>query len=71
MIVYKRKMTREVIEGLEEEEELIYYLSDETAVLVNQVKKQYIVRKKNIDSNELIEEAKLSTIDEVMKFAEG
>lgn len=71
MIVYKRKMTREDIEGLEEEEELIYYLSDETAVLVNPVKKQYIVRKKNIDSNELIEEAKLSTIDEVMKFAEG
>ena len=71
MIVYKRKMTREDIEGLEEEEELIYYLSDETVVLVNQVKKQYIVRKKNIDSNELIEEAKLSTIDEVMKFAEG
>ncbi len=71
MIVYKRKMTREDIEGLEEEEELIYYLSDETAVLVNQVKKQYIVRKKNIENNELIEEAQLRTIDEVMEFAEG
>jgi hypothetical protein len=71
MIVYKRKMTIEDIEGLEEEEELIYYLSDETAVLVNQVKKQYIVRKKNIDSNELIKEAQLRTIDEVMEFAEG
>lgn len=71
MIVYKRKMTREDIEGLEEEEELIYYLSDETAVLVNQVKKQYIARKKNIENNELIEEAQLRTIDEVMEFAEG
>ena len=71
MIVYKRKMTREDIEGLEEEEELIYYLSDETAFLVNQVKKQYIVRKKNIENNELIEEAQLRTIDEVMEFAEG
>ena len=71
MIVYKRKMTREDIEGLEEEEELIYYLSDETAVLINKVKKQYIVRKKNIENNELIEEAKLSTIDDVMEFAEG
>ena len=71
MIVYKRKMTRENIEGLEEEEELIYYLSDETAVLINQVKKQYIARKKNIENNELIEEAQLRTIDEVMEFAEG
>ena len=71
MIVYKRKMTREDIEGLEEEEELIYYLSDETAVLINQVKKQYIARKKNIENNELIEEAQLRTIDEVMEFAEG
>lgn len=71
MIVYKRKMTREDIEGLEEDEELIYYLSDETAVLINQVQKQYIVRKKNIENNELIEEAKLSTIDDVMEFAKG
>ena len=68
MIIYKREMTLEDIANLDEDEELIYYMADNIAITINKSNNQYIVRKKQISDNELIEEAFLNTIDEIMNF---
>ena len=56
MIIYKREMTLEDIANLDEDEELIYYMADNIAITINKSNNQYIVRKKQISDNELIEE---------------
>ncbi len=61
-------MTLEDIANLDEDEELIYYMADNIAITINKSNNQYIVRKKQISDNELIEEAFLNTIDEIMNF---
>ena len=68
MIIYKRKPTSEDVANLDMEEELIYYKSDEIALCINYVDDRYLVRKKQISSNELLYDKILKTIDEVMEF---
>lgn len=70
MIIYKRRMTQEDVVGLEADEELIYYKTDDIAVTVIQHDNRYIVRKRQISDNKIIEEAPLNTVDEVMDFIE-
>lgn len=70
MIIYKRDITWEDVAGLDADEELIYYKTDDIAVTVIQHDDRYIVRKRQIFDNKLIEEAPLNTVDEVMDFIE-
>lgn len=56
--------------GLEADEELIYYISDNIAITIKQHDNRYIVRKRQISDNKIIEEAPLNSVDEVMDFIE-
>lgn len=70
MIIYKRNVNAEDIDGLKNDEELIYYKNDEMAITINRIKDSYVVRKKRISDNELIEESFLKSIAEIMEFLE-
>lgn len=71
MIVYKRKLTMDDICNLDKDEELIYYKTDDVAIVVDKVNDKYVARKKRISDNELIEEELLKRVDEVMDFAQN
>lgn len=70
MIIYKREITLEDLNNLDNDEELIYYKSEDIAVAVTQSNNRYIVRKKQISDNKLIEEVFLRTVGEVMDYIE-
>ena len=71
MIVYKRELTIDDVCGLDKDEELIFYMSDDVAIVVIESNGRYVVRKKGIYENELIEEAILKEADEVMEFVQN
>lgn len=71
MIIYKRKITLEDVANLDDGEELIYYKTDNIAITINQSNDRYIVRKKQIADNELMDEVFLKTVDEVIDFIEN
>lgn len=71
MIIYKRKITLEDVTNLDDGEELIYYKTDNIAITINQSNDRYIVRKKQIADNKLIDEVFLKTVDEVINFIEN
>lgn len=71
MIIYKRKITLEDVSNLDDGEELIYYKTDNIAITINQSNDRYIVRKKQIADNELMDEVFLKTVDEVINFIEN
>ena len=69
MIVYKRELKKEDVSNLDEEEELIYYHNNNIAYCVNQLRDgNYIIRKKKIFNNELVNERTFKTIEQVLKF---
>ena len=68
MIIYKRELDADDLDNLNREEELIYYKSDEIAITINIVKDSFIVRKKRISDNELLQESFFKTIREVIAF---
>ncbi len=71
MIIYKRKITLEDVANLDDGEELIYYKTDNIAITINQSNDRYIVRKKQIADNDLMDEVFLKTVDEVIDFIEN
>lgn len=71
MIIYKRKITLEDVSNLDDGEELIYYKTDNIAITINQSNNRYIIRKKQIADNELMDEVFLKTVDEVINFIEN
>ena len=71
MIIYKRKITLEDVANLDDGEELIYYKTDNIAITINQSNDRYIVRKKQIADNELMDESFLKTVYEVIDFIEN
>ena len=69
MIVYKRNLRKTDIYNLDNEEELIYYYNNNVSYSVNQLRDEnYIVRKKKIFNNELMEERIIKTVEQVVKF---
>lgn len=68
MIIYKRELNVDDLDNLKDDEELIYYKSEEVAITIMIVKNRFIVRKKRISDNKLIEESFLETIEDVMEF---
>ena len=71
MIIYKRKITQEDIINLKIHEELIYYKTEDIAITVNRVDGNYILRKRGISENELIDEIVLKTVNETMEHMEN
>lgn len=71
MIIYKRKITLEDVANLDDGEELIYYKTDNIAITINQSNDRYILRKKQIADNDLMDEVFLKTVDEVIDFIEN
>lgn len=70
MIVYKRKLKKEDVQQLDDNEELIYYYSNNIAYTIVSVDNSYAVRKKKVFNNQLVEEKMLKTIEQVIKVVE-
>lgn len=70
MIVYKRKLKKEDVQQLDDNEELIYYYSNNIAYTIVSVDNSYAVRKKKVFNNQLVEEKMLKTIEQVVKVVE-
>ena len=68
MIIYKKKLKKEHIADLRKGEELIYYKSDEIAICINDLEDRFLVRKKRISNNELIEESFFKSVEKVIEF---
>lgn len=68
MIIYKQKLKKEHIMDLRKNEELIYYKSNEVAICINNLEDRFVVRRKRISNNELIEESFFKSIEKIMEF---
>ena len=69
MIVYGRKLRKEDITQAKDTEEVIYYYNSNIAFVINQLKENsYVVRKKKIFNNQLMDEQIKKTAEQVMKI---
>lgn len=68
MIVYNRKLEKKDILDLKDSEELIFYKDNNIAFTITQVGNSYVIRKKKIFNNELIDERFVKTIDQLIKI---
>ena len=68
MIVYNRLIKKEDIASVKDGEELIYYKDNNIAYTINQLYNQsYIIRKKKIFNNQLMEEKICKTPAQIIK----
>lgn len=70
LIVYNRKLEKKDILSLRDEEELIFYKDNNIAFTINQIDNNYILRKKKIFNNEVIDERFVKTADQLIKIVE-
>lgn len=70
MIVYNRKLEKKDILNLRAEEELIFYKDNNIAFTINQIDNNYVLRKKKIFNNELVDERFLKTAEQIIKVVE-
>lgn len=70
LIVYNRKIEKKDILSLKGSEELIFYKDNNIAFTINQVDNNYIIRKKKIFNNEVIDERFVKTADQLIKIVE-
>ena len=70
LIVYNRKLEKKDILNLKDSEELIFYKDNNIAFTINQVDNNYVIRKKKIFNNELIDERFVKTADQLIKIVE-
>lgn len=70
LIVYNRKIEKKDILSLQGSEELIFYKDNNIAFTINQVDNNYIIRKKKIFNNEVIDERFVKTADQLIKIVE-
>lgn len=68
MIVYRRQLTEEDISQLKKDEQLIYYYNNNIAFTVNNNIGEYVLRKRLIYDDKLLEEHSVRTIAQVMKI---
>ena len=69
-IVYNRKLEKKDILSLRDEEELIFYKDNNIAFTINQIDNNYVLRKKKIFNNELVDERFLKTAEQIIKVVE-
>lgn len=70
LIVYNRKLEKKDILSLRDEEELIFYKDNNIAFTINQIDNNYVLRKKKIFNNELVDERFLKTVEQIIKVVE-
>lgn len=70
LIVYNRKLEKKDILNLRAEEELIFYKDNNIAFTINQIDNNYVLRKKKIFNNELVDERFLKTAEQIIKIVE-
>ena len=70
LIVYNRKIEKKDILSLKGSEVLIFYKDNNIAFTINQVDNNYIIRKKKIFNNEVIDERFVKTADQLIKIVE-
>lgn len=68
MIVYRRQLTEEDISQLKKDEQFIYYYNNNIAFTVNNNVGEYVLRKRLIYDDKLLEEHSVRTIAQVMKI---
>ena len=68
MIVYRRQLTKDDIFQLKKDEQLIYYYNNNIAFTVNNNVGEYVLRKRLIYDDKLLEEHSVRTIAQVMKI---
>lgn len=68
MIVYRRLLTEYDISQLKKDEQLIYYYNNNIAFTVNNNVGEYVLRKRLIYDDKLLEEHSVRTIAQVMKI---
>ena len=68
MIVYRRPITEDDISQLKKDEQLIYYYNNNIAFTVNNNVGEYVLRKRLIYDDKLLEEHSVRTIAQVMKI---
>lgn len=70
LIVYNRKLEKIDVSNLDDGEELIFYKDNNIAFTINQIDDSYVLRKKKIFNNELIDERFVKTIEQIVKIVE-
>lgn len=70
MIVYNRKLEKDDVLSIDNDEELIFYKDNNIAFTINKIDNNYIIRKKKIFNNEIIDERKIKTSEQVVKIVE-
>ena len=69
MIVYGRRLKKEDIIQIKDDEELIYYYDSNIAFVINRLEENnYIMRKKKIFNNQLMDEKIKKTAEQIMKI---
>lgn len=69
MIVYGRKLKKEDVQQIKDDEELIYYYNSNIAFSINRLSEDnYVVRKKKIFNNQLMDEKIKKTVVQIMKI---
>lgn len=61
----------EDVTNLDKDEELIYYKTDDVAIVILRIDERYVLRKKGISENDLIDEVLLEGLDGVMDFVKS
>lgn len=70
MIVYRRKLKKDDVLQLANDEELIYYKDNNIAFTIVGVDNNYVLRKKKIFNNQLVDERFVKTAEQVIKVVE-
>ena len=70
MIVYRRGLKKEDVFNLEPDEELIYYKDNNIAFTILGIDNKYVLRKKKIFNNQLVDERFVKTVEQIIKVVE-
>ncbi len=70
MIVFNRKLQKTDFDNIIENDDyddIIYYLDNNIAYVINKINKKYIVRRYKIFNRQLVDERMVKTIEQVLK----
>lgn len=71
MIVFNRKLQKTDFDNIIENDDyddIIYYLDNNIAYVINKINKKYIVRRYKIFNRQLVDERMVKTIEQVLKI---
>ena len=71
MIVFNRKLQKTDFDNIIENDDyddIIYYIDNNIAYVVNKINKKYIVRRYKIFNRQLVDERMVKTIEQVLKI---